>query len=744
MAELSREVQTRQTQQDRRTNNRDGLLPDRRDTDAGRRRAYVDIVSVGDGGKADAVRQALGLFEKNVNDGAKKIHEAQEERYGAQGLLDAQAGHEDPEAMRRSLAYRTAITTQRAQDEFFKNREVLDDVLKEAMQKQTSADPDVRVAELLKLVDDNRMGLLIDPETKKLRDFGSPGAAKWLAESLQKDRAAIRAGLHEKVEQVMNEESVNNGVGLWRKQLLSGDPVDFEAQFKTILPTVDRKAYKKALVAEGMNVAQELTDQALALEENPNATAADLASAQALRIRAIHIGEALANSRVQVEAREGAAVPTAPAVSPDAPAPTIDSMWAAIIKNEGGTDKNGRFLTSPKGAIGPAQVMPGTAPEAAALAGLPWDPVKYRTDAAYNIAIGKAYFQKQLNDFGDPAKAAAAYNGGPNRVRRLVAAHGDNWRNHLPGETKQYVTDFLKQVGPGGGVTFGPGANLAAVEPTPTGVLAAQSADTSNILNGPQGVYSLSAEERGQVQEFTRRLRTQASNATATVLKKQQDDTYYELMLGTAGMGGYPNLTEAAQMVREGKLRPEHFVSLKNTVDADTRAAEAAAERASGSTTENRLAQVDSHADPLIADYLSGKKSPTRAKQELARIAGTITDREVRAAVIREVTQAIDTDIKLKLEDPQYRGAVRTLDEWEGTYAASLGRASLPRGMSIEQAQGIVKGLVDQARRAVLGSGLPPEKLPEMMKRTEETLDRAIRTRFPPRQARTAPRASGV
>ena len=82
-------------------------------------------------------------------------------------------------------------------------------------------------------------------------------------------------------------------------------------------------------------------------------------------------------------------------------------------------DAQGRPLTSSKGAVGIAQVMPGTAPEAAKLAGLEWDENKYKTDAAYNEALGFAYFEKQVKDFdGGIAKAFAAYNAGPGWVKK--------------------------------------------------------------------------------------------------------------------------------------------------------------------------------------------------------------------------------------------------------------------------------------------------------------------------------------
>jgi len=118
----------------------------------------------------------------------------------------------------------------------------------------------------------------------------------------------------------------------------------------------------------------------------------------------------------------------------------VGSIWQNIVKREGGTNSDGSFRTSPKGAIGPAQLMPNTIATAAQLAGL--DPKTVATDPNANLAAGQAYFQKQLSDFGDPALAAAAYNAGPGRVRQALAiaqSKGGNWLNYLPAETRAYV-----------------------------------------------------------------------------------------------------------------------------------------------------------------------------------------------------------------------------------------------------------------------------------------------------------------
>jgi hypothetical protein len=87
-------------------------------------------------------------------------------------------------------------------------------------------------------------------------------------------------------------------------------------------------------------------------------------------------------------------------------------------------------VTSPAGAQGVAQFMPGTARER----GLsdPFDPEQAVPKAAHFLA--------ELRDrFGNWGLAAAAYNGGPNRVAAWLAARKAGQARFLPAETENYV-----------------------------------------------------------------------------------------------------------------------------------------------------------------------------------------------------------------------------------------------------------------------------------------------------------------
>jgi TP901 family phage tail tape measure protein/lambda family phage tail tape measure protein len=139
-----------------------------------------------------------------------------------------------------------------------------------------------------------------------------------------------------------------------------------------------------------------------------------------------------------------------------------DLIWPHVIQQESRGrqfDDNGRPLTSSAGAIGIAQLLPSTAPEAAKLAHLPFDPYRLRNDSDYNEALGKAYFEAQLRNFGgDPAKALAAYNAGPGATRAAIdkaAPTREDFLNFLKPETRDYVPSILSAAGVEGGTQIG-------------------------------------------------------------------------------------------------------------------------------------------------------------------------------------------------------------------------------------------------------------------------------------------------
>jgi len=121
----------------------------------------------------------------------------------------------------------------------------------------------------------------------------------------------------------------------------------------------------------------------------------------------------------------------------DNESPELLDLVDRVEQQESGGDQS---AVSSAGAVGVMQVMPDTAPEAAKLAGVKWDPQAYRTDANYNRLLGIAYLSEMLRRYdGDVEKALAAYNAGPGSVENALATNGDNWLGALPPETQDYV-----------------------------------------------------------------------------------------------------------------------------------------------------------------------------------------------------------------------------------------------------------------------------------------------------------------
>ncbi|EAW2473193.1 transglycosylase SLT domain-containing protein [Salmonella enterica] len=109
--------------------------------------------------------------------------------------------------------------------------------------------------------------------------------------------------------------------------------------------------------------------------------------------------------------------------------PSESQLFSAMIWQESGGNqygKDGSPLVSPKGAVGVAQVMEDTGPEAARLAGVPWDRDKWLNDTRYNAKLGQAYFGAQMKKYdNNPVLAVAAYNAGPGAVDGWIKQFGD-------------------------------------------------------------------------------------------------------------------------------------------------------------------------------------------------------------------------------------------------------------------------------------------------------------------------------
>lgn len=122
------------------------------------------------------------------------------------------------------------------------------------------------------------------------------------------------------------------------------------------------------------------------------------------------------------------------------------NVYIGLIRQESSFNQHAR---SPVGAIGYAQLMPGTA------RGLGVNP----NNPHQNLIGGAKYLRQQLDKFGDIRKALAAYNAGPGAVSKYGG---------IPpyAETQNYVKQVMKYAGIYSGAG-GSGASAASVETVP-------------------------------------------------------------------------------------------------------------------------------------------------------------------------------------------------------------------------------------------------------------------------------------
>jgi soluble lytic murein transglycosylase len=137
--------------------------------------------------------------------------------------------------------------------------------------------------------------------------------------------------------------------------------------------------------------------------------------------------------------------------------PAYSNQWAfahAIIRQESAFE---RTATSPVGARGLMQLMPGTAAFQARRLGVPYALGRLIDDPNYNILLGNDHIQLLMNTYGNnPVLVAAAYNAGGGNVNRWIAQNGDprlpgadvlKWIEDIPlTETRNYVQRVLENM----------------------------------------------------------------------------------------------------------------------------------------------------------------------------------------------------------------------------------------------------------------------------------------------------------
>lgn len=237
------------------------------------------------------------------------------------------------------------------------------------------------------------------------------------------------------------KQKVQDELSLYKGKALVDDAKDANKQQREHIYKVDELGIKHGYTIDELGVKHGFTIDELGVR---HANAVDLSNVNAQN----NIGIRTAQSDLDAGG------------TPIVGGPAWGSFDALIGPESNGKQLNsrGQPLTSSAGAIGIAQVMPDTAKYVAKKNGIAWDANKYKTDPNYNYNLGKLYYQEQLNKYGHPALAYAAYNAGPGAVDKWIkknpamknpdAMGMQNFINAIPfSETKNYVAKIHRQSG---------------------------------------------------------------------------------------------------------------------------------------------------------------------------------------------------------------------------------------------------------------------------------------------------------
>lgn len=191
------------------------------------------------------------------------------------------------------------------------------------------------------------------------------------------------------------------------------------------------------------------------------------------------------------------------------PGGSFDRMVQITLHSESSGRRYGpdgkTLLTSPAGAKGEMQVMPGTM-TAPGFGIKPADP-----NNADDVArVGREYLGKMLQRYGgDPAKAWAAYNWGPGAVDNAVKTKGADWLASAPKETQNYVAQNLRMLGGGASkpARFDTLAALQALESDPA------------LARNPKAMQAARQQLEHKARLYDARTKDQAEQVFAGVLQ---------------------------------------------------------------------------------------------------------------------------------------------------------------------------------------------------------------------------------
>lgn len=746
-------TQTRVGRTDRVLDRRSGVLPARRDTDAGQRRVFADMRSArrGDVGGAEELRRALGLVEaaaRGFQEYAQQRHAAKERGASGQAEMDALRGVQDPTLARQSLAYRIAHERGRAQRDFYERLNEREPSLRsliESIPEHLSLEE--RQALVEEWMEANLADIAIDPESGTPR-YEQPETLRWLAGQIGETRQRMTIEARSRVEARFNEEQLGNAQRTIQSALSSGAPLNWQDVFDALPDAIPPEQVRALAVNTVRSVMLSLRQQGR--------------DEEAVRIGLQFVGMVEAAAQQGIETSDppppqsaersagGAQSASPPARASTPPAPSRGSQRAS-----GGPSRASRrpspeqtvyfVLNTLEGGDVVVDHGDGGGTTKFGITQNNHPDVDVQTlsyEQAARIALSR-YWQRAYEG-ADPAVQAIAFDAGFVHSKEFAAGLARRYANDPAGALAAYRrrlnavasspshqrfrrgwNNRLDRLGrwlgvtgvPGSGGAKGGGDGGLGAETPVDPVVPAADFRLAEVPQGPirqllrdgtaaagpsplTGRYQLSAQERAQFLEFFERFAEEADREWEREFREGQDRKASEFILRIYGQGSDLTAQEITDAMERGEIRAEHGVSLFNNLRAraDRISSYIDAQRSEQERREQRAREDE--AERLMAHYTGQmwrrRMTPAQVRERIMRDAPNIRDVRVRNTVVNSVFAAADDFERGALNTPVIRYVSTALSDLEAEIQSRVGNRRNSSDIMAE-----MRNVIDREQRRI-------------------------------------------
>lgn len=642
------ENRARDVQQQEQIGRRTSIIAERRETRAPALESAASLRTArrGDVGGADALLRTLGLVERAGGDVVSYMQNknALDEKDNIdRGFADEAIGAVDEEMMNKSLGYRNAVTKGRTVTNFSKASREFDEELKQMIEDQDSPILEERLAEIDARIEGFFTNFAQDPETGELRDYlQSPGAMRYLAETIQTTRPKAQSAAREMVETKFKAEAFSHFNANVTEQVLETGTLDLNAA-RGLLPDI---------VTD-----QEFSEQAILSVNNAVQALRDRGTPQDLQMAAGLLAGLKQRSRAPINPGVGTSSATGAPAAGNINATGSAGQLAAAFKGTGWSDAviagflgNGEhesgFDSSRVGDSGTAfghfqwradrvanfQRVVGTHPRNAtpeqSVQFVKWEMDNYR-------AAGMTKKQRDaILNAQTPEDAARAIDHFYERSDRKST------RDRMAAARRYFGTPADPAPAAADAATPAPGIKLTDPFADPVTLLE-RSGEFVDIVGIEDVLFS--PEQTARIDQLydatTTELRTEYRKAKA----EQQSVNAARLSLGIAGIGGARTTSDDILRAFENdEIGAEEAIGLSQLLErqADRRAAEAEREESRRERAERKAVedQIEAQTETILGRLTLGTSTAPEARSEAIKLlSDPRISVQVRAGVLSNV-----------------------------------------------------------------------------------------------------------